>query len=179
MLANSRGALVVIQARDFERAVTFYTDVLGLDLSFRRESLWAEVRAPGLSLGIEAASDGTVVGGGSTAVVFEVRDIARIAEVLRSRGVAFLGPIEESFHGKTASFLDSEGNLLVLHQSLDIAEEPRRRPGKASAARGGAKKSAGAKKKKKARVPAKAKKTAKAKGKSDRRRAGTSGKRRR
>jgi predicted enzyme related to lactoylglutathione lyase len=126
MLANSRGALVTIQARDFERAVTFYTKVLGLGLSFRRESYWAEVQAPGLTLGIEAAGDGTVVGGGTTTVVFEVRDIEGVAKALRARGVALVGPVQDSSQGRTASFLDSEGNPLLLHEPPASAEEPSR-----------------------------------------------------
>ncbi len=126
MLANSRGALVSIQARDFERAVTFYTEVLGLALSFRHGSLWAEVRAPGLTVGIETAGDGTVVGGGTTSVVFEVSDIARVVDGLRARGVSFLGPVQETFYGKTASFSDCEGNPILLIEPLGAVEEPRR-----------------------------------------------------
>jgi predicted enzyme related to lactoylglutathione lyase len=124
MLANARGALVAIQARDFERAVTFYTAVLGLEMTFRHENFWAEFRAPGLTLGVSAASDGTVVGGGTTTVCFEIADIQAAAGALRSRGVSFAGPIVEKFHGLEAYFADSEGNPLMLHQSTMAAPAP-------------------------------------------------------
>ncbi len=160
MLANSRGALVSIQARDFERAVTFYTEVLGLPLSFRHGNLWAEVRAPGLTVGIETAGDGTVVGGGTTSVVFEVSDIARAVEGLRARGVSFLGPVQETFYGKTASFCDCEGNPILLVELFGADEEPRR--AREAAAKPARKATRPAKRKATAKASAKAKARAKA-----------------
>jgi len=143
MLAKARGALVAIQARDFERAVTFYTAVLGLSTTFRHEDYWVELRAPGLTLGISSAGDATVVGGGSTTVCFEVASIDTVIEGLRSRGVSFVGPVVEKFHGKEAYFTDSEGNPLMLHQSTmaSPAESAKAAATKRPAARAGAKKS--------------------------------------
>lgn len=127
MLADSRGALVALQARDFERAVTFYSAVLGLEMTFRHENLWAEFRAPGLVIGIGPAGDATVVGGGTTTICFEVRDIVTVVDGLRARGVSFQGSIVELFHGREASFTDSEGNPFLLHQSSAPQSAPERR----------------------------------------------------
>ncbi|MFN0150669.1 MAG: VOC family protein [bacterium] len=118
MLSDARGSLVAIRARDFERAVSFYRDVLGLPMTFRHENYWAEFHAPGLSIGIEAAEDGLVVGGGTISILFEVAGIEKFVERLRNRGVSFLGQVRETFHGKEAYFTDSEGNPIVLHQSV-------------------------------------------------------------
>jgi predicted enzyme related to lactoylglutathione lyase len=155
MLAESRGALVSLQARDFERAITFYTAVLGLEMTFRHESAWAELRAPGLTLGIGPAGDAVVVGGGTATICFEVADIESVVERLRSRGVSFQGGIIDQFHGREAYFTDSEGNPLMLHQSSSAqpAKTPSARPAKraraaakpARAARPAAKKTAPAK----------------------------------
>jgi predicted enzyme related to lactoylglutathione lyase len=121
MLSASRGALVALQARDFERAVAFYKEVLGLPMTFRHESYWAEFQAPGLSIGIEAAGDDAVVGGGTISLCFEVRAIDSVVDGLRSRGISFLGPVRDTFHGKEAYFTDSEGNPIVLHESAGAA----------------------------------------------------------
>jgi predicted enzyme related to lactoylglutathione lyase len=123
MLSGSRGALVSLQARDFERAVAFYKDVLGLPMTFRHESYWAEFQAPGLAIGIEAAADDAVVGGGTIALCFEVRRIENVVAGLRTRGISFVGPVRETFHGKEAYFADSEGNPLLLHESASEARE--------------------------------------------------------
>lgn len=124
MLADSRSALIAVSARDFERAVTFYKDVLGLPMTFRVENRWAEFKAPGLTVGVAPADDLSVVGGGTTAIVFEVLRIERFVEALRSRGVSFQGPVAETFHGKVASFTDSEGNPLTLHESVPAYAGP-------------------------------------------------------
>ncbi len=142
MLAKSRGALVAIQARDFERAVTFYTAVLGLEMTFRHENFWAEFRASGLTLGISSAGDATVVGGGSTTVCFEVPAIESVVEGLRSRGVSFVGSIVEKFHGREAYFTDSEGNPLMLHQS-SMTTVPAAKSARPDARPAAAKRSAG------------------------------------
>lgn len=118
MLSQARGSLVAIQARDFARAVAFYKDVLGLPMTFRHENTWAEFRAPGLSIGIEAAGDGSVVGGGTISICFEVAGIDDFVDRLKNRGVSFLGRVKETIHGKEAYFTDSEGNPILLHQSL-------------------------------------------------------------
>jgi len=152
MLSAARGSLVAIQARDFNRAVSFYKDVLGLPMTFRHENYWAEFRAPGLSIGIEAAGDGTVVGGGTISLCFEVTGIENFVERLRNRGVSFLGQVKETFHGKEAYFSDSEGNPILLHQSVSepggsarVEKEAAAKPGARSGGRRAAKRAKGAK----------------------------------
>ena len=160
MLSASRGALVALQARDFERAVAFYKEVLGLPMTFRHESYWAEFHAPGLSIGIEAAGDDAVVGGGTIALCFEVRAIDSVVDGLRARGISFLGPVRDTFHGKEAYFTDSEGNPIVLHESSDASASAiatATAPKKAGRAPGSGKASSPAAKAGKAAKPASAK----------------------
>lgn len=136
MLGDARGALVALQARDFQRAVTFYTTVLGLEMTFRHGDQWAEFRAPGLTLGVGPADEATVVGGGTTTICFEVPDIEKTVQGLRSRGVSFLGSFRETDHGREISFIDSEGSPLMLHQASGIGVEgiAARRTGRAGGA---------------------------------------------
>jgi predicted enzyme related to lactoylglutathione lyase len=141
MLAKSRGALVAVQARDFERAVAFYRDVLGLPMVFRHANQWAEFKAPGLVVGIGPAGDDAVVGGGTTAICFEVAAIDAVVEHLRRRGISFAGSVQEMHHGREAYFADSEGNPLTLHQSLSARPEAAA-PREARRAKGGAAKKA-------------------------------------
>ena len=55
-----QGGNATLYVADFERALDFYTNVLGLELRFRAENHWAEVVAgPDLVIGIHPAGPET------------------------------------------------------------------------------------------------------------------------
>lgn len=101
---------IVIEARDFERAATFYADVLRLPVRFRHEGAVA-FDAGGVTLLVLAAKGEPP----PPLPVFEVDDIEEAVRTLRHAGAA-VDPIERAHYGRTATFRDPGGNLLCLEQ---------------------------------------------------------------
>ena len=66
---------VTVMVRDFEGAVRFYTDVLGMDLRMRGGMDWAEVGVPGLTIGLHHASFDLGPAGGHGSIGLQVDDI--------------------------------------------------------------------------------------------------------
>jgi catechol 2,3-dioxygenase-like lactoylglutathione lyase family enzyme len=112
--------LVRVFVRDLERAVDFYTRVLGMPLSFRSDEMgWAQLGTAGAELALErAAADdpetkdlvGRFVG-----LSLAVPDIAAAHRTLVARGVEFLHPPERMpWGGVLAHLRDPDGNVLTL-----------------------------------------------------------------
>ena len=117
------GGTPTIYVSDMDRAVQFYTEVLGLRLISRHGDEWASVDAgKGLTLGLHPAAERMGVPGtlGSINVGFNVTEsIEEVVRTLESRGVTFDGPIKGDATGsiRLAFFGDSDGNSLYLCES--------------------------------------------------------------
>ena len=106
---------VTVMVRDFEGAVRFYTDALGMDLRMRAGMDWAEVGVPGLTIGLHHASYDLGPAGGHGSIGLQVDDIDATVALLRSRGVQ-PSDIEDNGFLKIAHFHDPEGNPLYVTQ---------------------------------------------------------------
>lgn len=114
--------LVRVFVRDFERAVRFYGETLGMKLSFRSDEMgWAQFATAGAELALEldcGESEGEVDEdrvGRFVGVSIAVDDIEKRYETLRARGVEFLRPPEKMpWGGVLAHFRDPDGNVLTL-----------------------------------------------------------------
>jgi catechol 2,3-dioxygenase-like lactoylglutathione lyase family enzyme len=113
------GGIATVFVTDLGRAVTFYTDVLGLRLRSRHGDGWAEVEAPGLVIGLHPAGHGPRPGTpGSISLGLAVAGrIEPAVEGLRARGVAFRGPVQDNPNVKLAFFGDPDGNSLYLFET--------------------------------------------------------------
>ena len=106
-----------------DRAVEFYTEVLGLRLISRYGDEWASVDAgKGLTLGLHPATERMGAPGtrGSINIGFDVNEsIDEVVRTLESRGVTFDGPIKDDANGsiKLAFFGDPDHNSLYLCES--------------------------------------------------------------
>lgn len=116
--------IIDIKIEDLDRAVKFYTEVLGLTCRIQAED-WA-----GIVVGdaeIHLYKDGGVTG----SVEFYVDDIDQKVAALHERGVEIISGMEkpsavkvdeknitEFPWGRTAFFKDSEGNELALVQDF-------------------------------------------------------------
>jgi catechol 2,3-dioxygenase-like lactoylglutathione lyase family enzyme len=99
--------------RDMDRAVAFYGDVLGLELSYRAAGGWAEFRAGPVRLALHGTEEAELPPGGT--VVFRVEDLDEATSSLRQRGVVFDGHESEvPGVGRFATFHDPDGNPLQL-----------------------------------------------------------------
>lgn len=118
--ADVTGGVPTIFISDMDEAVRFYTETLGLKLTFRAENHWATVDAgDGLTLGLHPASEKAPAPGtlGAVQIGLNVaRPIEDVVETFKSRGVQFRGGIVDDANGgvKLAFFNDPDGNVLYL-----------------------------------------------------------------
>jgi catechol 2,3-dioxygenase-like lactoylglutathione lyase family enzyme len=111
---------VTVYVSDMDRAVRFYTEILGLRLAYRFGNHWAAVEVGrGLTIGLHPESADMPAGRkGSMAIGLELGGTA-IEEAmsrLEAKGVRFHGDVIDSKGGKFVSFNDPDGHLIYLAQ---------------------------------------------------------------
>ena len=119
------------QVKDVERAISFYTDVLGFKLDLKNLPAFGQVSIGNLKLilsgprasGSRAMPDGRQQEpGGWNRVVLQVSDLpARISE-LRNRGVRFRNEMEVGPGGKQVQVEDQDGNPIELFEPAPRAK---------------------------------------------------------
>ncbi len=109
---------VRVFVRDFDAAIDFYTNALGMRQLFcDREIGWAELDAGGARLALERATDdeGRALIGRFVGVSLQVDDIDDTYRELTRRGVDFDEPPQrQSWGGTLAHLRDPEGNVITL-----------------------------------------------------------------
>jgi predicted enzyme related to lactoylglutathione lyase len=102
---------------DFDRAVAFYGDTLGLRRSVHMPDRgFAEFETGNLTLSIiDPAKMGMEHRTGHNTIALHVDDVAAARSTLESRGVEFHGDTFDTGVCHMAFFKDSEGNDLMLH----------------------------------------------------------------
>lgn len=106
---------LTLMVRDFEAALHFYHEQLGLNLRVRYGDDWAELEAPGLTIGLHPAEDAGEPSPRAS-VGLQVADIQDAVASLRDRGVTFTTDIEENDHLRIIHLHDPEGNGVYLTQ---------------------------------------------------------------
>jgi catechol 2,3-dioxygenase len=112
-----QGGNATIYVSDMQRAVDFYTGLLGLQLVFRAGEHWAQLDAGGMAIGLHPASAGNPAPGtpGSITVGLSVDvPIAEAVATLTAHGVAVRGPVPGGGGTALAFFADPDGNPLYL-----------------------------------------------------------------
>ncbi|MCT7659869.1 VOC family protein [Mycobacterium deserti] len=119
-----RAGTVRYQVTDVDRAVTFYTDLLGFRLVQQRgpvaivanDPLRLLLSGPGSS-GSRPLPDGRAqVPGGSNRLVLEVSDLELRIATLQERGAMFRNTLEVGPGGKQIQVEDPDGNPIELFQ---------------------------------------------------------------
>jgi catechol 2,3-dioxygenase-like lactoylglutathione lyase family enzyme len=111
---------VGVPVRDQDRALEFYTRKLGFevvtDQPFNDRQRWIELRVPGADTGIVLFTpDGQEERIGTwQGVSFWSNNVQKTYELLKSRGVEFVGPPTEADWGSSAIFKDEDGNQFAL-----------------------------------------------------------------
>jgi predicted enzyme related to lactoylglutathione lyase len=96
------GGNATVLISNMDRAVDFYTSVLGLKLGVRYEDFWATIDAG------KGTKGGMMLG-------FEVDEpIDAVVARLTAKGVKFTGPVVNDSGGKFAHFQDPDGNEMYL-----------------------------------------------------------------
>ena len=129
-----RIAATVLFVRDLARCVTFYRDVLGLQVtesthelaSFHMENVYfllLEVSAAAHMVS-EDASVLKIEGGPRGMLAAGVEDVDAAYEALKAKGVTLLRPpTTQSWGLRTAYFADPEGNIWEINQPVASSEE--------------------------------------------------------
>jgi len=116
------GLTCSISVTDFDKAVKWYSDMLGFTLNYRMDEMgWGEMATeiPGVNVGL-ARTDTITKGGGAT-LTFGVHDVDAARKRLESKGVRFDGETHV-IPGtvKLATFFDPDGNTLMLYQDKGV-----------------------------------------------------------
>ena len=100
---------------DFQRAVAFYKDILGLSLNQSDEDFgYASFNTGSISFAIAKTDDPALLGR-HTGVGFIVNDIDSTYATLLERGVDFeMPPTKQPWGGVLALFKDPDGNIYYL-----------------------------------------------------------------
>jgi catechol 2,3-dioxygenase-like lactoylglutathione lyase family enzyme len=128
MLANA-SVTTMLPVKDLDRARRFYEEGLGLEPSGMRPDGKFTYDCAGTTLALFPKEGGTKAD--HTAISFRVPDISAAIADLKRRGVKFedydfpglktVGHVCVLGSEKAAWFLDTEGNILCLHEDLGEA----------------------------------------------------------
>ena len=113
---------VAIPARDMERAIAFYRDVIGLPQSAYVEN---EFEAGNVTLMIWApeAQGHEFRNNGQGDVALRVPDVAAARAELEAKGIEFVGEILGTGVCHMSFFADPDGNSLMLHRRYAARKE--------------------------------------------------------
>jgi glyoxylase I family protein len=119
-------AVVRYQIRDVDRAIAFYTEYLGFQLTQRAGAVFATVSRGALHLllsgpqssGSRPMPDGRrQESGGWNRIVLYVKEIDATITSLRKAGARFRNEVEVGPGGKQIQFEDPDGNPIELHEA--------------------------------------------------------------
>jgi predicted enzyme related to lactoylglutathione lyase len=108
-------AAVWLPVTDMRRAISFYGDKLGLEVTQHDED-WSEVNANGLKIGLNGSGPESPHGNGGALVAFQPDgELEQEVERLKGAGVEFSDGISEHPWGRIVPFKDPDGNDLQLY----------------------------------------------------------------
>lgn len=112
---------VLYNISDYQQALVFYRDTLGLKLSEEYGGFWLEFEVGNITLALRAPHPGGTLDNrsGGCAVALAVEDIKATMEELRQKGVHIISEPEESGVCFMAEISDPDNNLIILHQRKD------------------------------------------------------------
>jgi predicted enzyme related to lactoylglutathione lyase len=110
---------VMLYVAELDRAVTWYQEKLGFQTRFVVPNAFASLDhvAAGFRLDLHPSEAERRDVGFGAIPYFRVSDLDRTVEQLRARGVKVQDPRREGSSPRFATFWDSEGNALGLHEA--------------------------------------------------------------
>jgi len=101
--------MIYYYVTNMDKAVKFYTEVLGLPLKVRFENNWAEADAGPITIGLHPTEDGSKPKKGGGTISLNVRDIDGFVNEIKSKG-AKVGKIQSPERGRFVMISDPDGN---------------------------------------------------------------------
>ena len=116
---------IFVNAKDLERAIAFYRDILGMRFLFQAPPGMAFFDCGGIRIMLGVA-DRPEIDHPASIIYYKVEDIQRVYEVFKARGVEFIVKPHLVAQMPTydlwlADFKDSEGNILALMSEVPKA----------------------------------------------------------
>jgi predicted enzyme related to lactoylglutathione lyase len=101
--------------KDFDRALAFYRDVLGMTVAMSQPGMFAEFTFPGgEAFGLYKSDEGGFKSGAG--VMFAVPDVHAAVAALKAAGYAPSDHVEDTPACYMGFCDDTEGNSFILHQ---------------------------------------------------------------
>lgn len=126
-----RGGIATVFISDMDRAVQFYTQVLGLKLDLRFGNQWSSIKAPNrLVIGLHPASSENRAGrNGSMNIGFDLDEpIDQVVERLKKKGVSFRGsPISRIRTATSFTSMNRAPNIASTRRARTRRKSCRRR----------------------------------------------------
>lgn len=123
----THASFVTLPVADQDRALRFYTEVLGFEVAVDREmppGRWLQVAPAGAQtvFTLSGPGMGGFTPGGSRGIMLVTTDVDADCARLAEAGVAVEGPDDLPW-GRMASFRDPDGNglMLITEKALDTA----------------------------------------------------------
>ncbi|MET7389794.1 VOC family protein [Streptomyces sp. NPDC005529] len=123
----THASFVTLPVADQDRALRFYTEVLGFEVAVDREmppGRWLQVAPAGAQtvFTLSGPGMGGFTPGGSRGIMLVTTDVDADCARLAEAGVAVEGPDDLPW-GRMASFRDPDGNglMLITEKALDAA----------------------------------------------------------
>lgn len=115
-------AFVALAVHDWDRAISFYQNLLGQAPALHQPQRYAEFHLPGLRMGLffpqeDQAEVFAAASSGAMSLCLEVRDLKGAISHLTTLGYPPPGPILTASHGQEIYAYDPDGNRLIFHQA--------------------------------------------------------------
>ena len=102
---------ITLMVTNMDEAIAFYTEILGFKLKNRYGEHWADIEAPGLSIGLHPAHP-YVRYGDSMSIGLKVNNLNEAMAVFKTKGIEFNEMDDTKV--QLAYFSDPSGNALYL-----------------------------------------------------------------
>ncbi len=101
---------VTVMISNMDASIKFYTETLGLKLKNRYGDHWAEIEAPGITIGLHPSKE--IKTGQNLSIAFGVSDLHKTVSALEKKGVKF--NMYKDSMVDLAFFTDPDGNTLYF-----------------------------------------------------------------
>ncbi len=108
------GANITVMVADLDRSINFYTNVLGMKLKNRFGDHWADIEAPGLSIGLHPTKQ-RISPSNNLQIGLRVENLEESMALLKESGLQFSQGDDQNV--RLAGFKDPDGNSLFLVQT--------------------------------------------------------------
>ena len=115
---NITACNVTVMVAQMDRAIRFYTEVLGFKLAQRFGDHWAQVEGPGITIGLHPTENMPEAGGGLS-IALGVDNVDQAIADLKGKDASLAFNVVPDGYVKLAHFADPDGNALYLVEETE------------------------------------------------------------